>query len=46
MVRYVVLYLSFVICLVPAIISAFMIGQGQQKQGIHDLAVGTLVVST
>ncbi|HXM54442.1 MAG TPA: RDD family protein [Candidatus Dormibacteraeota bacterium] len=38
------IYLSFAICLVPAIISAFMIGLGQRKQAIHDLLVGTVVV--
>jgi uncharacterized RDD family membrane protein YckC len=44
MLRYLLIYLSFAICLIPAIISAFMIGLGQRKQGIHDLIVGTLVV--
>ena len=44
MARYLLIYLSFAICLVPAIISAFMIGLDQRKQGIHDLIVGTLVV--
>ncbi len=44
LVRYLLIYLSFAICLVPAIISAFMIGLGQRKQGIHDLIVGTYVV--
>lgn len=38
------IYLSFAICLVPAIISAFMIGMGQRKQAIHDLIAGTVVV--
>jgi len=44
MIRYLLIYLSFAICLIPAIISAFMIGLGQRKQAIHDLIVGTLVV--
>jgi uncharacterized RDD family membrane protein YckC len=44
MLRYLLIYLSFAICLIPAIISAFMIGLGQRKQGIHDLILGTLVV--
>jgi uncharacterized RDD family membrane protein YckC len=42
--RYVVIYLSFLLCALPAIVSAFMIGMSQQKQGIHDAMVGTLVV--
>lgn len=44
MLRYLLIYLSIVICLVPAIISAFMIGLGGRKQGFHDLIAGTLVV--
>lgn len=43
-VRYILIYLSFTLCLIPAIISAFMIGLGSQKQAIHDAIVGTLVV--
>jgi len=46
LVRYLLIYLSFGLCAIPAIISAFMIGLGSQKQGIHDAIVGTLVVST
>jgi uncharacterized RDD family membrane protein YckC len=46
MLRYLLIYLSFALCLIPAIISAFMIGLGQQKQAIHDLLVGTLVYRT
>ena|SRR5215831_7126136 len=42
--RYLLIYLSFAICLIPAIISAFMIGLGGRKQAIHDLICGTLVV--
>ncbi len=42
--RYLLIYLSFALCLIPAIISAFMIGLGQRKQAIHDLIAGTLVV--
>lgn len=45
-VRYLLIYLSFAICLIPAIISAFMIGLGARKQAIHDLICGTLVVRT
>lgn len=37
-------WLSFALCLVPAIISAIMIGTGSQKQAIHDAMLGTLVV--
>jgi len=44
--RYVLIYLSFALCLIPAVISAFMIGLGQQKQGIHDAIMGTYVVRT
>jgi uncharacterized RDD family membrane protein YckC len=43
-VRYFLIYLSFALCLIPAIISAFMIGLGGRKQAIHDLIVGTLVL--
>ena len=46
LVRYLLIYLSFALCLIPAIISAFMIGLGSQKQGIHDAIVSTLVVRT
>jgi len=42
--RYLLIYLSFAICLIPAIVSAFMIGLGARKQAIHDLICGTLVV--
>ena len=42
--RYVLIYLSFLICAIPAIISAFMVGLGSQKQAIHDTILGTLVV--
>lgn len=42
--RYLLIYLSFAICLIPAIISAFMIGLGGRKQAIHDLICGTLVL--
>jgi uncharacterized RDD family membrane protein YckC len=44
--RALLVYLSFLLCLIPAIISAIMIGTGQQKQAIHDLMVHTLVVRT
>lgn len=42
--RALLIYLSFAICLIPAIISAFMIGLGSRKQAIHDLMLNTLVV--
>ncbi len=42
--RYLAIHLSLIVCWVPAIISAFMIGLGERKQGIHDLMVGTQVV--
>jgi len=45
-VRYVLIYLSFALCLIPAIVSAFMIGLSEQKQGIHDAIMGTYVVRT
>jgi uncharacterized RDD family membrane protein YckC len=45
-VRALLVYLSFALCFIPAIISAFMIGLGRQKQAIHDVMVGTLVVRT
>ncbi|HSR24678.1 MAG TPA: RDD family protein [Candidatus Eisenbacteria bacterium] len=41
--RALLVYLSFAICLIPAVISAFMIGLGRHKQAIHDVMVGTLV---
>jgi uncharacterized RDD family membrane protein YckC len=44
--RYFLIYLSFLLCLIPAIISAFMIGLGSQKQAIHDAILGTLVIRT
>jgi len=45
-VRYVLIYLSFALCLIPAIVSAFMIGLSEQKQGLHDAIMGTYVVRT
>jgi uncharacterized RDD family membrane protein YckC len=44
--RYLVIYLSFLIDLIPAIISAFMIAFGSQKKAIQDYICGTLVVRT
>jgi uncharacterized RDD family membrane protein YckC len=44
--RYLVIYLSLLVCGIPALISAFMVGMGKQKQALHDLIVGTLVVRT
>jgi uncharacterized RDD family membrane protein YckC len=46
LIRYLALYLSGALCLIPLIISAFMIGLGQRKQGIHDLIADTVVVRT
>jgi uncharacterized RDD family membrane protein YckC len=43
-VRALLIYLSFALCAIPALISAFMIGMGQRKQAFHDLLVGTVVV--
>ncbi len=45
-VRFILIEISFVLCLIPAIVSAFMVGLGQRKQAIHDLIMGTLVVRT
>jgi uncharacterized RDD family membrane protein YckC len=42
--RYLAIYLSFLVCMIPALVSAFMVGMGKQKQALHDLVVGTLVV--
>jgi uncharacterized RDD family membrane protein YckC len=44
--RYILIELSFGFCLIPAIVSAIMIGSGQKKQAIHDLLVDTLVIRT
>jgi uncharacterized RDD family membrane protein YckC len=44
--RALLVYLSFALCLIPAIVSAIMIGTGSQKQAIHDMMVGTIVVRT
>ncbi|MDQ6880244.1 MAG: hypothetical protein M3082_21575 [Candidatus Dormibacteraeota bacterium] len=41
--RYFLIGLSFALCLIPAIVGAFMVGLGQRKQAIHDLIVDTLV---
>ena len=46
LVRYLALWVSAALCAIPLIISAFMIGLGQRKQGIHDLVADTLVVRT
>jgi uncharacterized RDD family membrane protein YckC len=43
-VRYILIEISFALCLIPAIVSAFMVGLGQRKQALHDLIMGTLVV--
>jgi len=44
--RYILIYVSFALCLIPAVVSAFMIGLGAHKQGIHDAIVSTYVVRT
>lgn len=44
--RYILIELSFGFCLIPAIVSAFMIALGQRKQAIHDLLVDTVVIRT
>ncbi len=44
MARFLLIELSFSLCVIPAIISAFMVGTGQRKQAIHDLIVDTVVV--
>ncbi len=44
--RFVLIELSFAFCAIPAIVSAFLIGLGERKQGIHDLLVDTVVVRT
>ena len=44
MARFLLIYVSIALFLVPAIISAFMIGMGPRKQAIHDAILGTLVV--
>lgn len=46
MARYLLVQLSFSLCLIPAIISAFMVGMAGPKQAIHDKIVDTLVVRT
>ena len=46
LIRYLALYVSGALCLIPLIISAFMIGMGQRKQGLHDLIADTVVVRT
>lgn len=42
--RWALIWLSLQLCGIPALVSAFMIGLGQQKKGIHDYIVRTLVV--
>lgn len=43
--RYVLIELSFLLCAIPAIVSAFMIGLSEEKKAIHDRIVGTAVIS-
>lgn len=42
--RYVVLTATFALFLIPAIVSAFMVGFRQDRRGIHDLICDTVVV--
>lgn len=42
--RFILIELSFYLCLIPAIVSAFMIGLSESKKGIHDHIVGTAVI--
>ena len=42
--RYVVLTASFALFLIPAIVSAFMVGLRADRRGIHDLICDTVVV--
>lgn len=44
--RFIAIELSFALCLVPAVVSAFMVGLGERKQAIHDLLMDTVVVRT
>lgn len=44
--RYILIELSFGFCLIPAIVSAFMVALGERKQAIHDLLVDTVVIRT
>jgi uncharacterized RDD family membrane protein YckC len=45
-VRYILIEVSFALFLIPAIISAFMIGLSGSKQALHDKIVDTVVVRT
>ena len=42
--RYVVLTASFALFLIPAVVSAFMVGLRSDRRGIHDLICDTVVV--
>jgi uncharacterized RDD family membrane protein YckC len=42
--RSVLIALSVLLCLVPAIVSAFLVGLGRRKRAVHDLLLGTEVV--
>ena len=44
--RFVLIELSWALCAIPAIVSAFMVGLSERKQAIHDLIVETVVVRT
>ena len=42
--RYVVIILSFALLVIPAIVSAFMVGLRDDRRGIHDLICDTVVI--
>lgn len=42
--RAILFWLSFVLCLIPAIVSAFMVGLSESKKAIHDHIAGTAVI--
>jgi uncharacterized RDD family membrane protein YckC len=44
MLRFLLIYLSILLLLVPAIISAFMVGLGSRKRALHDVMMNTQVV--
>ncbi|MFZ0217745.1 MAG: RDD family protein [Candidatus Dormiibacterota bacterium] len=44
-VRALLVWLSFAICIIPAIVSLIMIAAGSRKAAIHDLILGTSVVA-
>jgi uncharacterized RDD family membrane protein YckC len=44
--RFVLIELSWALCAIPAIVSAFMVGLSENKRAIHDLMADTVVVRT